>query len=128
LPSGKESIFSVELELAKKNKDWKTYSELALANVDTYYSKNTEELNSIAWDFYENITDKNTLLKAESWAKQSVELETSYPNLDTYASLLYKNGKKELAQATANKAIEYAKKEGYSADDYKSTSELLNKI
>ena len=128
LASGKESIFSVELELAKKNKDWKTYSELALANTDTYYSKNTEELNSIAWDFYENITDKNALLKAEDWAKQSVELEPSYPNLDTYASLLYKNGKKELAQSTASKAIEYAKKEGYSADDYKSTNELLNKI
>lgn len=128
LASGKESIFSVDLELAKKNKDWKTYTGLALANTDTYYSKNTEALNSIAWDFYENITDKDALLKAESWAKQSVELETGYANLDTYASLLYKNGKKDLAQATATKAIEYAKKEGYSADDYKSTTELLRNI
>jgi hypothetical protein len=86
------------------------------------------DLNSIAWDFYENVDDKAALLKAEAWAKQSVDLEASYPNLDTYASLLYKNGKKEEALSAANKAIEYAKKENYSADEYKATNDLITKI
>lgn len=128
ISEGKQILFESDLNLAKKNKDWKAYAELAAANVDTYYSTNGDELNSVAWDFYENVEDKAALLKAETWAKQSVAIEATYPNLDTYAALLYKNGKKEEALATANKAIEYAKKEGYQADDYKATSDLITKI
>jgi len=128
IPEGRQILFESDLNVAKRNKDWKAYTELAIANVDTYYAKSVNELNSIAWDFYENINDKDALLKAEAWAKQSVDLEATYPNLDTYAALLYKNGKKEEALATANKAIEHAKKEGYPADEYKATSELITKI
>lgn len=121
-------LFEAGLQLAKKNKDWKTFSELALADVDVLYANNANELNSVAWEFYENVTDKAALLKAEEWAKKSVELETAYANLDTYAALLYKNGKKSEALSTANKAIEFAKKENYSTDDYKATSDLIKKI
>ncbi len=128
IPDGKQILFESDLNLAKRNKNWKGFAELAVANVDTYYATNGDELNSVAWDFYENITDKDALLKAEAWAKQSVDLEATYPNLDTYASLLYKNGKKDEALATANKAIESAKKEGYQADEYKATSDLIVKI
>lgn len=128
IPEGRQILFESDLNVAKRNKDWKIYTELALANVDTYYAKSVNDLNSIAWDFYENVNDKAALLKAEGWAKQSVDLEATYPNLDTYAALLYKNGKKAEALATANKAIEYAKKEGYPADEYKATSDLITKI
>lgn len=128
LPTGKQLLFEADLKLAKMSKNWKAYTELALSQVDIYYAKSTDDLNSVAWDFYENITDKTALVKAEEWAKQSVALETSYPNLDTYASLLYKNGKKNEALATANKAIEYAKKEGYPADEYQATTDLIKKI
>lgn len=128
IPGGKQILFESDLSLAQRNKDWKTYTELAVANVDTYYSHSANDLNSIAWDFYENVDDKAALLKAEAWARQSVNIEASYPNLDTYASLLYKNGKKSEAMTTATKAIEFAKKEGYPADEYKATSDLLTKI
>lgn len=128
IPKGRQILFESDLDLAKRNRNWKGYAELAVAHVDTYYSSNGDELNSIAWDFYENVDDKAALLKAEAWARQSVALEAAYPNLDTYASLLYKNGKKEEALATANKAIEYAKNENYSADEYKATSDLIAKI
>lgn len=128
IPEGRQILFESDLNLAKRNKDWKTYTELATANVDTYYSTNGDELNSVAWDFYENVDDKAALLKAEAWAKQSVAIEASYPNLDTYASILYKNGRLDEALTTANTAIEYAKKEGYTADEYKSTSDIIMKI
>ncbi len=128
IPDGGQILMESDLNLAKRNKDWKAYTALALANVDAYYAKSVNNLNSIAWDFYENVDDKAALLKAEAWAKQSVDLEATYANLDTYAALLYKNGKKKEALATATKAIEYAKKEGYPADEYKATSDLLTKI
>lgn len=128
LSNGKVILFEMDLALAKKNKDWATFAALAMENVDKYYATNANELNNIAWGFYENIVEKNALLKAENWAKQSVELNPEYMNLDSYAALLFKNGKKTLALETANKAIEYAKKEGYSPDDYQNTTDLLTKI
>ncbi len=121
-------IFESDLKLAQKNKNWKTYADLAIANVDTYYLKNSNELNSIAWVFYESVTDNISLLKAELWSKKSTELDENYGNLDTYACLLYKIGKKNEALAAANKAIDFAKKEGASENDYKETSNLLEKI
>ncbi len=72
-------------------------------------------LNSIAWNFYEKVEDKEALQKAEGWASKACELEKNYANLDTYAAVLYKVGKKDLALQMANKAIEIAKKEKYTA-------------
>lgn len=125
LKNGKEIIFECELSRASRKKDWDSYSKLAIANVDHYYLDNIYMLNSIAWTFYESVNDKAGLAKAEEWARKSTELKAGYANLDTYASILYKNGKKELAIENATKAIQYAKSE---KTDYKATEELLEKI
>lgn len=124
----KRVIFEADLKLAQKNKDWASYAKLAVANVDEYYKDDAGQLNGMAWTFYENVSDKQAMLKAEEWAKRSTELNTEYANLDTYASVLYKNGKKAEALAAANKAIDKAKQDGMSADDYKDTSALIGKI
>lgn len=121
-------IFEADIALAKKNKDVSTFTKLAVNNVDVFYKEDAQVLNSMAWDFYEQVSDKEALLKAESWAKLSTELDPNYANMDTYASLLYKTGKKTLAMETANKAIDLAKKDGMTADDYKATSDLLQQI
>ncbi|MBI3518321.1 MAG: hypothetical protein HY062_03050 [Bacteroidetes bacterium] len=42
--------------------------------------------------------------------------------------MLYKVGKKDLALQIADKAIETAKKEKYTPEDYKGTSDLIQKI
>jgi tetratricopeptide (TPR) repeat protein len=121
-------FFESDLRLAQKNSDWNTYAKLAVGNVDTYYGNDPNKLNSIAWDFYEKVSDKSSLLKAESWAAKAVELDPSYPNMDTYASVLYKTGKSDQALQMANKAIEVAKKDGYAKEDYKGTKDLIEKI
>lgn len=125
LKNGKEIVFESELAHASHKKDWDAYSKIAVANVDLYYLNNAHMLNSIAWTFYESVSDKTGLAKAEEWARKSTELKASYANLDTYASILYKNGKKELAMENATKSIQFAKSE---KSDYKSTEELLEKI
>ncbi|MCD6017643.1 MAG: thiol:disulfide interchange protein [Bacteroidetes bacterium] len=128
MPNTKRIFFESDLSLAQVNKDWNSYAKLAIENVDQYYLKDGDALNNIAWTFYEKVEDKEALLKAEAWAKKACELNKTYANLDTYAAVLYKTGKKELALQTANKAIETAKKDNYSADDYKGTTELIEKI
>ena len=128
LSGTKQVFFETDMFLAQKTGDLATYTKLAVENVDLYYSNDPNKLNSIAWDFYEKVADKDALIKAESWAKKASEIEGSYPPLDTYAALLYKNGKKQLALETANKAIEAAKKEEYPKEDYQGTIDLLKKI
>ena len=93
-----------------------------------FYLNDANILNSISWTFYESVNDKEALLKAEAWAKKACELEKTYANLDTYAAVLYKTGKKDLALETANKAIELAKKEKYSPSDYQGATDLIKKI
>ncbi len=127
-PNTKLVFFEADMRLAEKTQDWNTYAKLAVANVDTYYLKDAGTLNSIAWNFYEKVEDKEAMLKAEGWAKAATDIESSYAYLDTYAAVLYKVGKKDLALQTATKAVETAKKEKYSADDYKGTTELIQKI
>lgn len=128
LPSTKLILFEADLNLASKKEDWISYAKLATDNVDLFYLNDANMLNNISWSFYENVNDKEALLKAESWAKKATELEKTYANLDTYAAVLYKTGKKDLALETANKAIELAKKEKYTPEDYQGTADLIKKI
>ncbi|MES2762355.1 MAG: thioredoxin domain-containing protein [Bacteroidota bacterium] len=127
-PNTKLIFFEADLKLAERTQNWSNYAKLAVANVDLYYLKDANTLNSISWNFYEKVEDKEALLKAEYWAKTACELDKNYANLDTYAAVLYKSGKKDLALKTANEAIELAKKEKYTSDEYKGTSELVQKI
>ncbi|MES2567280.1 MAG: thioredoxin fold domain-containing protein [Bacteroidota bacterium] len=128
LPNTKLIFFESDINLTQVNQDWPGYAKLAVANVDQYYSNDANELNNFAWTFYEKVEDKDALLKAESWSMKACEMKKDYANMDTYAAILYKEGKKELALEAANKAIALAKKEKMTADDYKGTSELLQKI
>lgn len=121
-------IFEADLRLAKSRKDWVNYAKLACDHVDQYYLNDASTLNSLAWTFYENVDDQNQLLKAEHWAKKAIEIEKSYAVMDTYASVLYKEGKKQEALQAANQAIEQAKKENLSKDDYEPTLDLIKKI
>lgn len=121
-------VFEADLRFARKKEDWKSFAKLAVENVDVFYKDNADMLNSISWDFYEKVDDKQALEKAESWAKKACEKDNSYPFLDTYAAVLYKLGKKQMALEIANKAIAMAKKDKMTAEDYQGTTDLLKKI
>ncbi|MES2514237.1 MAG: hypothetical protein V4580_08825, partial [Bacteroidota bacterium] len=127
-PNTKLIFFEADLKLAERTQNWSEYAKLAVANVDQYYSKDANALNSISWNFYEKVEDKEALTKATTWAKAACDLDKNYANLDTYAAVLYKAGQKDLALKTANEAIELAKKEKYTQEDYKGTTDLIQKI
>lgn len=128
IPNAKQLFFESDLKLAKKQANWNNYTKLANEHVDNFYLKNADALNDISWTYYEKIDDKTSLLKAEKWAKTACDLKPEYPFMDTYAAILYKLGKKDLALTTANKAIQLAKKENYSLNDYQGTLDLIEKI
>jgi tetratricopeptide (TPR) repeat protein len=101
------------------------YAQAAVDYFDSFESNDYNQLNNVAWSFYENIEDKKMLKKALEWAKKSVELSDVYFNNDTLAALYYKLGKYDKAEATAKHAIELAK---LRQQDYSGTQELLDNI
>jgi len=101
------------------------YAEAAVEYFDNYGSNNYNQLNNVAWSYYENVEDEAMLQKALGWAKKSVELTDAYFNNDTLAALYYKLGQYEEAEKTAKHAIELAK---LRKQDYSGTAQLLQKI
>lgn len=124
-PSLRENLAYMDLVLYKSKKEWGNFATAALFYIEKYKNNDANTLNNVAWDFYEHVEDHGMLVKAEDWIKHSVELQPGYFNYDTYASLLYKLGKKAEAKTTAEKAIELGRREG---QDVKGTQELLDKI
>lgn len=88
-----------------------------------YPSNDYMELNSVAWDIFENSEDQALLKMGLEFAKQSVAINANYPNMDTLAWLYKKTGDQENAVKTAKKAIEMAKEMGL---EYADTEKILN--
>ena len=102
--------------------------EFADAAVQLYTirpSDNWEELNSIAWTFYELVDDPAKLKTALGWAEKSAAMNRNFYNVDTIAALHYKLGNKKQAKKIAKEAIKLAKAEG---EDPSATEELLRNI
>lgn len=104
------------------------YYEHAAANFQKYNTNNPSALNSMAWDFYENVSDKTLLKAAILMAKRACEIDNNYAFLDTYAAVLYRGGELKEAEIYANKAIDKAKSDKMTPDEYKETSKLLEQI
>ncbi len=110
---------------ALKDKDYATYEKLTLEANKDYSTLGSNELNSIAWSFFENVKTPSALKTALAWAQESVKLQENSANTDTLANLYNKLGDKANAKIWAIKAIELAKKSG---DDYESTQKLLDTL
>lgn len=98
------------------------YPAAAMAYFAKYPSNDAMELNSVAWNFFENVDDPNLLKTALGWAMESVRLDKQYMNMDTLAWLYHKMGMKAEARKTAEEAIEIAKADG---QDYSETAPIL---
>ncbi|SDQ67372.1 Thioredoxin [Chryseobacterium soldanellicola] len=110
---------------ALKNKDIATYEKLSLdLNKDTS-AATSEELNSLAWNFFENVNTKSSLETAVKWAQESVKKDQNYANTDTLANLYNKIGDKKNAKMWAEKSIELAKATGQDSSD---TEKLLKSL
>ncbi|WP_080779961.1 thioredoxin fold domain-containing protein [Chryseobacterium phocaeense] len=110
---------------ALKDKDIPTYEKLMLEMYKDYSAASSEELNSIAWNFFENVSNKSSLEKAVAWAQESVKKSENYANTDTLANLYNKIGDKKNAKIWAEKSVQLAKTEGQDSTD---TEKLLKSL
>jgi len=110
---------------ALKNKDIAAYEKLSLELYKDTSKASSEELNSLAWNFFENVNTKSSLEKAVTWAQESVKKDQNYANTDTLANLYNKIGDKKNAKLWAEKSIELAKSTGQDSSD---TEKLLKSL
>jgi len=110
---------------ALKNKDIPTYEKLMLELYKDSSAASSEELNSLAWNFFENVNTKASLEKAVIWAQESVKKDENYANTDTLANLYNKIGDKKNAKIWAEKSVQLAKSTGQDSTD---TEKLLKSL
>jgi len=120
-----KTLKRVKASRALKDKDIATYEKLTLELYKDYSAASSEELNSLAWNFFENVNTKSSLEKAVAWAQESVKKDQNYANTDTLANLYNKVGDKKNAKMWAEKSIELAKSTGQDSGD---TEKLLKSL
>lgn len=84
-------------------------------------------LNDYAWGYFQLIENKEELETALKWSERSIELFMSPINLDTYANLLSKTGRKKEAIRAEKAAIKLAKKQGIDPKDLEETLKEIKK-
>lgn len=127
LPQSLAAQLFLELQMNQYqyNREFEKYSAAAVEYYSTYPSNDLQELNAIAWTFYEQVSDPDQLKVALRWAAKSVALNSFSFNNETLAALYYKLGDRVNAKKTIEKAIELAKA---NHENYSSAVELLAKI
>jgi len=101
-------ILDAQLSLYYSRKDTVSFLNQAVRDVNPVYWNDYSRLNNIAWQVFSITGDRNILEKTAEWAKRSTELKNEPFNNDTYATILFRLGKKEEAIRAEKKAIESA--------------------
>lgn len=117
--------FRLNLFELQRSQDWERYCATCVEEVKDHYWNDADQLNSIAWAFFEKTDNKDYLKKAEEWAARAVKLDKQHHILDTQANLLYKLGKYEKALVVEQEALEMAQARG---EDTESYQEVIAKI
>lgn len=120
-----EMLARYQMVKFQQEEQYDAYADAAVDFYKKYPVKNWEELNEIAWLFFETIENPRHLKTAVKWCKQSIEIESNYFNNDTLASLYHKIGKDKKALKHARRAIEIAHRDG---EDYSATEALIEEI
>lgn len=118
-------ISYAELNKVKMKSEWLRYEELAIPFIERYCMNDYRRLNEVAANFYERVGHRESLLKAEDWARKAVSMADNVRHNHTLAGICYKLGKKTEALQAAKHAIELGQLKGV---DVKQTVLLLEKI
>ncbi|MEN5087196.1 thioredoxin fold domain-containing protein [Sphingobacterium faecium] len=105
-----------------QSRNWTSLRDI----IDSYLTSedlSSNQLNSFAWEIFENSTDAACLDAALKWSKKAVEQDARSAYLDTYANLLYKKGDKTNAIKWQEQALSLA-----NDDEQENYSDTLSKM
>ncbi|MDM8158446.1 thioredoxin domain-containing protein [Labilibaculum sp. K2S] len=107
---GTKMVAFLDMNMLQSDPDQEKFYQ-AMADYGIKYDfNNFQNLNQYAWTIAEakEDLDKELVNKAVKMAKRSVELNANFENIDTYACILNKAGRKEDAIIQAKKSVELA--------------------
>jgi thioredoxin-related protein len=113
------------IEYQRSSNNWPAFGFSVLDLLKIYPEKDSQKLNSYAWDFYLHVDDQAQLKSMAKTVGELIKTEDSYAIHDTWASLLFKTKNYKQALKEAKAAIELARKEGV---PFEETQELVNEI
>lgn len=96
--------------------------------VDNAQKTTSFQLNEYAWGYVQMITNPKDLEEALRWSERAIALVESPANLDTYANLLSKLGRKKEAIKAEKRAIKLGKKEGGDTKDLQQTLKDIKRM
>ena len=96
------------------SENWELYADGAIGFIDPDV-EDSELILDVAWKFYLFVDDNEKLFHALNWTKNVLETEEPNPSIiDTYASLLFKIGRKQEAIKFEEQALQLA--QGWEGD------------
>lgn len=115
----------IKINFYNSKRDWTNFEKAIVSYMKQYsHLINIQELNSIAWNVFENCSDMTCVSQILDWSKQLKDANTP-AFMDTYANILYKLGKKDAAIALEEKAINIS--QSNERPDYQSTLDKMKK-
>jgi hypothetical protein len=97
-------------------------TNIAYRPIAQYYAS---ELNNGAYKFFLKTNNSYLLSIAEEWAEKASQLFRNQFILDTYAKVLYKENKTEIAIHVMQEAIALQQKQGYPTKEYEAVLEAM---
>lgn len=86
------------------------------------------ELNSAAWNVYEESDDVKEMKQALGWINRSIELNRTFFNVDTKGALLFRLKEYEEAKELIEEAVKLGEEAGFSKDQMKDSFNMLGTI
>ena len=120
-----EITMRIKINVYNIKKDWPNFEKAIVAYMKQYSQlMNDDDLNSLAWNVFQNCSDMTCVSQILDWSKQLESAKTP-AFLDTYANILYKLGKKDAAVALEQKAHDMSP--GDEQSGYQSTIDKMKK-
>jgi thioredoxin-related protein len=105
---GERLASAYRLSYYLQRSDHEHFAEAAIDHYKRYPTEDVEELNEIAWNFSQQVSNPDLLKVAVEWALKSIALHETNYNQETLALLYAKLGKKKAAIKAAKRSIELA--------------------
>ncbi|WP_343694190.1 thioredoxin family protein [Flavobacterium sp.] len=119
-------VFKFDLTLAERTEKWNFYKKVTLDDTEKLVWNDASFLKDIGQTYLKHIDDPESLKKAISWVKHSLELNDSYDGNLLAARLYNKIKDKKLAVKYAKYAKEIGKELGWNTKDVDTLLAELN--
>ncbi len=117
----KRAIKTTDVYFYQVKQDWANFVATADELITKMNYSDASRINSFGWTAFQQINDNELLKKAIKWMEIAVKFDANAAYFDTMANLYFKTGNKEKAIQAEEKAIELAKNQGETIQEYENT-------